>query len=169
MGACAINTCARHLLLHCMQALPYKTYNLLCKLFQSTCSITAFFLELALLPLADLSHSAATHTHMPTHTQTHTHMPTLTLSTRVHTHTHTQRTHTHTQHTHTHTQHTHTHNTHTHTHTHASHVALFPGLLHLQFLIACSMQKRREKAWGISSHDPWHDCQMLSRLPSTAK
>jgi len=26
----------------------------------------------------------------------------------------------------------------------------FPGLLRLQFLIACSMQKWREKAWGIS-------------------
>ena len=35
-------------------------------------------------------------------------------------------------------------------------LASFPGLLRLQFLIACSMQKRREKAWGISSHDPWH-------------
>ena len=28
-------------------------------------------------------------------------------------------------------------------------VASFQGLLRLQFLIACSMQKRREKAWGI--------------------
>ena len=43
-------------------------------------------------------------------------------------------------------------------------VASFPGLLHLQFLIACSIQKRREKAWGISSRDPWHDRQMSSRL-----
>ena len=43
-------------------------------------------------------------------------------------------------------------------------VASFPGLLPLQFLIACSIQKRREKAWGISSRDPWHDRQMSSRL-----
>ena len=48
-------------------------------------------------------------------------------------------------------------------------LASFPGLLRLQFLIACSMQKRREKAWGISSRDPWHDRQMSSRLLSTAK
>ena len=34
--------------------------------------------------------------------------------------------------------------------------ALFQGLLHFQFLIICSMQKRREKAWGISSCDLWH-------------
>jgi len=34
--------------------------------------------------------------------------------------------------------------------------ALFPGLLHLQCLIDCSMQKQREKAGGISSHDPQH-------------
>ena len=48
-------------------------------------------------------------------------------------------------------------------------IASFPGLLRLQFLIACSMQKRREKAWGISSRDPRHDRQMSSRLLSTAK
>jgi len=48
-------------------------------------------------------------------------------------------------------------------------LASFPGLLRLQFLIACSMQKRREKAWGISSCDPRHDRQMSSRLLSTAK
>ena len=48
-------------------------------------------------------------------------------------------------------------------------VASFPGLLRLQFLIACSMQKRREKAWWISSRDPQHDRQMSSRLLSTAK
>ena len=33
-------------------------------------------------------------------------------------------------------------------------LALFPGLLQLQYLIACSMQKWREEAWGISSRDP---------------
>jgi len=49
------------------------------------------------------------------------------------------------------------------------HLASFPGLLRLQFLIACSMQKRREKAWGISSRDPRHDRQKSSRLLSTAK
>ena len=32
--------------------------------------------------------------------------------------------------------------------------SLFPGLPCL--LITCSMQKWREKAWGISSHDLWH-------------
>ena len=48
-------------------------------------------------------------------------------------------------------------------------VPSFPGLLRLQFLIACSMQKRREKAWGISSRDPRHDRQKSSRLLSTAK
>ena len=48
-------------------------------------------------------------------------------------------------------------------------LASFPGLLRLQFLIACSMQKRREKAWGISSRDSRYDRQTLSRLLSTAK
>ena len=48
-------------------------------------------------------------------------------------------------------------------------VASFPGLLHLQFLIACSMQEWKEKTWGISSCDPWNDHQMLSRLLSPAK
>jgi len=32
-----------------------------------------------------------------------------------------------------------------------------------------SMQKRREKAWGISSRGPRHNRQMLSRVLSTAK
>ena len=36
----------------------------------------------------------------------------------------------------------------------------FPGFLYLQFLITCSIQKRREKAWGILSCDPWPDCHM---------
>ena len=35
-------------------------------------------------------------------------------------------------------------------------IASFPSLLHLQFLIACSMQTRRWKTWGILSHDPRH-------------
>ena len=35
-------------------------------------------------------------------------------------------------------------------------LASFPGLPHLQFLIASSMQKRRGKAWGIFSRDTWH-------------
>ena len=48
-------------------------------------------------------------------------------------------------------------------------LALIPGFLHLQFLITCSMQKRREKSWGISSHDPWHGCHMFSHILSTAK
>ena len=38
-----------------------------------------------------------------------------------------------------------------------------------QFFIASSMQKRREKAWGILSRDPWHDRQRSSHLLSTAK
>jgi len=38
----------------------------------------------------------------------------------------------------------------------ASQPASFPGLLYLQFLITCSMQKQREKAWGILSRDLWH-------------
>ena len=42
-------------------------------------------------------------------------------------------------------------------------------LLHIQFLITSSMQKRREKAWGISSRGPRHDRQMSSRVLSTAK
>ena len=41
-------------------------------------------------------------------------------------------------------------------------LASFPGLLCLQFLIACSMQKQREKAWGISWRDPWHDRQNVT-------
>ena len=48
-------------------------------------------------------------------------------------------------------------------------LASIPGFLHLQLLITCTMQKRREKAWGISSHDPWHDCHMSSHILSTAK
>jgi len=48
-------------------------------------------------------------------------------------------------------------------------LALFQGLLRLQVLIACSMQKRREKACGISSHDLRHDRHMSSHLLSTAK
>ena len=32
----------------------------------------------------------------------------------------------------------------------------FPGLLHLQLLITCSMQKWREKAWWILPSDPPH-------------
>ena len=35
-------------------------------------------------------------------------------------------------------------------------LALFLGLPCLQYLITCSMQKRREKAWWILPHDPWH-------------
>ena len=48
-------------------------------------------------------------------------------------------------------------------------LASFPSLLCFRFLITCSMQKWREKAWGISSRDPRYDCQMSSRLLSTAK
>ena len=48
-------------------------------------------------------------------------------------------------------------------------IASFPGLPHLQFLIACSMQKRRGKAWGIFSRDTRHDCHMSSRLRSTVR
>ena len=39
-------------------------------------------------------------------------------------------------------------------------LASFPGLPTVQFLIACSMQKRRGKAWSILSHE-W--CQCLTR------
>ena len=35
-------------------------------------------------------------------------------------------------------------------------LALFLGLLHLQFLIARSLQKWRKKTWGISSQDLQH-------------
>ena len=48
-------------------------------------------------------------------------------------------------------------------------LASFPGLLHLQFLIACSMQNRRGKAWEIFSCDPRHDRHTLSHLISTVK
>ena len=48
-------------------------------------------------------------------------------------------------------------------------LASFPGLLHLQFLIACSMHKRREKARRISSRNLQHNCQMSSCLLSIAK
>jgi len=50
-------------------------------------------------------------------------------------------------------------------------IASLPGLLHLQFLIACSMQKKkqREKAWGILSCDLQHEHHMSSYLLSTAK
>jgi len=38
------------------------------------------------------------------------------------------------------------------------HLALIiPRPSHLQFLIACSMQRRKEKAWGIWSRDPWYN------------
>jgi len=33
-------------------------------------------------------------------------------------------------------------------------LASFPGLLHLQFLITCSMRKQREKDWGTVPPDP---------------
>ena len=32
-----------------------------------------------------------------------------------------------------------------------------PGLLHLQLLITCSLQKQTEKDWEILSHNPQHD------------
>ena len=50
-------------------------------------------------------------------------------------------------------------------------LASFPCLLRLQFLIACSMQKWREKlkAWGILTRDLWHGHHMSSRLLPTAK
>ena len=48
-------------------------------------------------------------------------------------------------------------------------VASFPGLPHLQLLIASSMQKRRGKAWGIFSRDTRHDRHTSSRLISTVK
>ena len=48
-------------------------------------------------------------------------------------------------------------------------VASFPGLLHLQFLIACNMREQREKTWGISLHGLRHYCHMSSYLLSTAK
>jgi len=40
----------------------------------------------------------------------------------------------------------------------------FPGLLYqqVQFLITCSIQKWREKAWGILLCDPRPDCHMLT-------
>ena len=48
-------------------------------------------------------------------------------------------------------------------------LASFPGLPHLQFLIACSMQKWRGKAWGIFSRDTRHDRYMSSRLRSIVR
>ena len=48
-------------------------------------------------------------------------------------------------------------------------VASFPGLPHLQLLIASSMQKRRGKAWGIFSRDTRHDRHTSSHLISTVK
>lgn len=51
-------------------------------------------------------------------------------------------------------------------------LASFPGLSHLQLLIACHMQERRGEAWGILQHDLRHSCHvgpMSSRLFSTAK
>ena len=39
----------------------------------------------------------------------------------------------------------------------------FEGLTHLQFLIASSMRKRREKAWGFV-HDLWHRCHIWSHV-----
>ena len=35
-------------------------------------------------------------------------------------------------------------------------LASFPGIPRLQFLIACSIQKRSQKAWWILPCDPWH-------------
>ena len=112
-----------------------------------------------------------THTHIHTHISTYStciHHTCTNVCTHIHPHT---PTHTHRYtHVHTHTP-AHTHftymysHTHTHAHVHACSLVprlstpftnLIPKLLHLQFLIACSMQKRREKAWGISSRDPWH-------------
>ena len=48
-------------------------------------------------------------------------------------------------------------------------LASFQGLLHLQCLLTRSMQKQREKAWGILSRDLWPDRQMLSHLLLAAK
>ena len=48
-------------------------------------------------------------------------------------------------------------------------LASFSGLLHLQFLIACSVQKWKEKAWGISSSDPRYNHHTSSHLLSIAK
>jgi len=41
-------------------------------------------------------------------------------------------------------------------------------LIDLQFLIACSVQKWREKAWGILSYNPQQDHHKSSHLLSTA-
>ena len=43
-------------------------------------------------------------------------------------------------------------------------VASFPGLPWLQFLIACSMQKRSQKAWWILPRDSWQGHNSLSHL-----
>ena len=48
-------------------------------------------------------------------------------------------------------------------------LASFSGLLHLQFLIACSVQKWNEKAWGLSSSDPRYNHHTSSHLLSIAK
>ena len=48
-------------------------------------------------------------------------------------------------------------------------LASFPGLPHLQLLIASSMQKRRGKAWGIFSRDTRHNRHKSSRFISTVK
>ena len=47
--------------------------------------------------------------------------------------------------------------------------ASFPGLLHLQFLIACSMQQRRGEAWEILHAIRHNVVTMLSRLISAVK
>ena len=47
-------------------------------------------------------------------------------------------------------------------------LASFPGLSRLQCLIACRMQKRREKAWWILPRDPRHRRHMSSRLYTIA-
>ena len=47
-------------------------------------------------------------------------------------------------------------------------LASFPYLLHLQFLIACSMPKWRDKPWGILPCDPLHNRIILSHIHSTA-
>jgi len=43
-------------------------------------------------------------------------------------------------------------------------IASFPGLLRLQFLIACSMQKRREKALGLGNFITWSAARLTSRI-----
>ena len=102
------------------------------------------------MPPTHPPHTHTPHTPHPLHTHTLTHPP------------------------HTHTPHTHTPTTYSHTH-HIQYIASFPGLPHLQFLIACSILQAI-KNWRNGrpgneattyTHTPTHKTHIHTHTPHT--